>query len=62
MAEIVRLREETGLSFLGVDAVLEQSPFAPGDTWPCFELDPRIAAKSRAVRVALLGELRDQEA
>ncbi|MGE0706702.1 MAG: hypothetical protein AB7N76_05180 [Planctomycetota bacterium] len=61
VAEIIRLREETGLtSFLGVDAVLEQNPFAaPGDTWPSFKLDPRIAAKCRAVRVALLGELRE---
>ncbi|MGE0709529.1 MAG: transposase [Planctomycetota bacterium] len=61
VAEIARLREESGLPPpLGPKRALEVTPFArAGDTRPNFSLDPRIAAKDRQLRKALLAELRE---
>ena len=54
------LRREAGFTrYMGVAAVEATDPLeAPGDTWPSFGLDPRIACKDKEQRIELLKGLR----
>ncbi len=62
-AEVERidaLRREAGFQrYMGVAAVEATDPLdAPGDTWPSFGLNPRIACKDKEQRIELLQGLR----
>ena len=62
-AEVVRIdavRREAGFArYMGVAAVEATDPLeAPGDTWPTFGLNPRIACKDKEQRIELLQGLR----